>query len=188
MRNALFLHMLILKTFTEFQIGCAKKDNALTQNKRTRTKTHNTRHRNVLTDREKAQTNARNAPQPKQATREEEQQLTEDKKPTKNRIEERPRATAAAATTPPTTERQRWQEGESVCCELVYDRRWTIITGRARHIQRLTAIGKAEITERQPLLTPHPPRPSHEDHQDRPIRIWLTGTPITSNGRSTAEI
>ncbi|CAK9189694.1 unnamed protein product [Sphagnum troendelagicum] len=72
-------------------------------------------------------------------------------------------------------------------CELVYDRRWTIITGKARHIQRLTEIRKAEITERQPLLTPHPPRPSHED-QDRPMRIWLTGTPITSNGRSTAEI
>ncbi len=88
MRNALYLHMLILKTFPEFQIGCAKKDNAITQNKRTRTKTHNTRHRNVLTDREKAQTIASNAPQPKQVTREEEQQLTEDKKPTKNRIEE----------------------------------------------------------------------------------------------------
>jgi hypothetical protein len=75
-----------------------KKDNALPQNKRTRTKTHNTRHRNILTDRKKAKTNASNAPQPKQVTREEEQQLTRDKKPTKNRIEERLRATAGGAT------------------------------------------------------------------------------------------
>jgi len=188
MRNALYLHMLILKTFPEFQIGCAKKDNAITQNKRTRTKTHNTRHRNVLTDREKAQTIASNAPQPKQVTREEEQQLTEDKKPTKYRIEELTESNSCSSNKhQQQPERQRWQEGESVCCGLGYDRRWKIIAGRARHIQRLASISEAEITERQPLLTPHPPRPSNED-QDRPMRIWLTRTPITSNGRSTAEI
>jgi len=145
MRNALFLHMLILKTFTEFQIGCAKKDNALTQNKRTRTKTHNTRHRNVLTDREKAQTNAINAPQPKQVTREEEQQLTEDKKPTNNRIEGRPRATAAAATTPPTTERQRWQEGESVCCVSSF----TTVDGRSSQGGLVTSNGSQKSVRRR---------------------------------------